>query len=78
LSELITRRKLITSGVVAAAGIGGIYAAARIADKYGFLAPDHQGILGKELPTRHGKRMPSRYCSRERTIGVGSPIPKFQ
>jgi hypothetical protein len=46
LSELITRRKLITSGVVAAAGIGGIYAAARIADKYGFLAPDHQGILG--------------------------------
>jgi len=45
LSELITRRKLI-SGVVAAAGVGGIYAAARIADKYGFLAPDHQGILG--------------------------------
>jgi hypothetical protein len=45
-SELITRRKLITSGVAAAAGIGGIYAAASIADKYGFLAPDHQGWHG--------------------------------
>jgi DMSO/TMAO reductase YedYZ molybdopterin-dependent catalytic subunit len=46
MSELITRRKLITSGLVTAAGIAGVAGAARIADKYGFLAPDHQGILG--------------------------------
>jgi DMSO/TMAO reductase YedYZ molybdopterin-dependent catalytic subunit len=46
MSELITRRKLITGGVVAVAGIAGLDAAARIADKYGFLAPDHSGILG--------------------------------
>ena len=24
------------------------------------------------------RRMPSRYCLRERAISVGSPIPKFQ
>ena len=46
MSELITRRKLITSGVAVAAGIAGLGTAARIADKYGFLAPDHNGILG--------------------------------
>lgn len=46
MSELITRRKLITSGLVTVAGIAGVAGAARIADKYGFLAPDHQGILG--------------------------------
>lgn len=46
MSELITRRKLITSGLVTVAGIAGVASAARIADKYGFLAPDHQGILG--------------------------------
>jgi len=46
MSEWITRRKLITSGLVTAAGVAGLGGAWRIADKYGFLAPDHQGILG--------------------------------
>jgi len=46
MKELITRRKLITSGLVTAAGIAGFASAAGMADKYGFLAPDHQGILG--------------------------------
>jgi DMSO/TMAO reductase YedYZ molybdopterin-dependent catalytic subunit len=46
MSESITRRKLITSGLVTAAGVAGVAGAARIADKYGFLAPDHQGVLG--------------------------------
>jgi len=46
MSDSITRRKLITSGLVTAAGIAGVAGAARIADKYGFLAPDHQGVLG--------------------------------
>lgn len=46
MSELVTRRKLITSSVAVVAGIAGLDAAARIADKYGFLAPDHNGILG--------------------------------
>jgi DMSO/TMAO reductase YedYZ molybdopterin-dependent catalytic subunit len=46
MSDFITRRKLVTSSLVAAAGIAGLDVAARIADKYGFLAPDHSGILG--------------------------------
>jgi DMSO/TMAO reductase YedYZ molybdopterin-dependent catalytic subunit len=46
MRDLMTRRKLVTSGLVAAAGIAGLDVAARIADKYGFLAPDHNGILG--------------------------------
>src|SRR5215472_4290500 len=46
MSESITRRKLITTGLAAAAGLAGLKAAADIADHYGFLAPDHNGLLG--------------------------------
>ena len=46
MSGSITRRKLITTGLAAAAGSVGLEAAARIADRYGFLAPDHNGLLG--------------------------------
>ena len=46
MSEFITRRKMITTGLATAAGIAGLDAAARIADHYGFLAPDHNGLLG--------------------------------
>jgi len=46
MSEFITRRKLITTGLTAAVGIAGLDAAARIADHYGFLAPDHNGLFG--------------------------------
>jgi len=67
MSRLITRRKLITSGLVAAAGAAGIYAAAGIAEKYGFLAPDHQGILGVgEALTYGAQRMFMALHSRAR------------
>jgi DMSO/TMAO reductase YedYZ molybdopterin-dependent catalytic subunit len=46
MSEFITRRKLITTGLAAAAGLAGLDGAARIADRYGFLAPDHSGLFG--------------------------------
>ena len=46
MSEFITRRKLITTGVAAAAGLAGLETAARIADHYGFLAPDHSVLFG--------------------------------
>jgi len=68
MSELITRRKLITSGLAAAAGVGGLYAAAAIADKYGFLAPDHQGILGAGEALTYGAQrilMASHSLARE-------------
>jgi DMSO/TMAO reductase YedYZ molybdopterin-dependent catalytic subunit len=42
----ISRRKLITSGLVVAAGAGGLGDAARLADRYGFVPPDYGGIYG--------------------------------
>jgi DMSO/TMAO reductase YedYZ molybdopterin-dependent catalytic subunit len=46
MSEFITRRKLITTGLAAAGGLAGLEAAARIADHYGLLAPDHSVLFG--------------------------------
>jgi DMSO/TMAO reductase YedYZ molybdopterin-dependent catalytic subunit len=42
MSELLTRRKLITTGLAAAAGASGLALAAR----YGLIPPDHAGIYG--------------------------------
>jgi len=42
----ISRRKLITTGVAAAAGVTGVGVAARLAQKYGLVPPDHGGIYG--------------------------------
>lgn len=41
-----TRRKLITTGIAATAGVAGLAAAARIADQYGLIPPDSGGIYG--------------------------------
>jgi DMSO/TMAO reductase YedYZ molybdopterin-dependent catalytic subunit len=42
----ISRRKLITGGVAATAGLAGLTAAARLAQRYGLIPPDHGGIYG--------------------------------
>jgi DMSO/TMAO reductase YedYZ molybdopterin-dependent catalytic subunit len=42
----ISRRKLITGGLAATAGIAGLAAADRIAKKFGLIPPDHGGIYG--------------------------------
>jgi DMSO/TMAO reductase YedYZ molybdopterin-dependent catalytic subunit len=42
----LSRRKLITGGLVAGAGVLGLGAAARIAQRYGLVPPDHGGIYG--------------------------------
>ncbi len=58
----LSRRKLITTGVAAAAGVTGLGVAARLAQKYGLIPPDHSGIFGlgetlnyasQRLLTRH-------------------------
>jgi DMSO/TMAO reductase YedYZ molybdopterin-dependent catalytic subunit len=41
-----SRRKLITTGIAATAGVSGLAAAARIAERYGLIPPDHGGIYG--------------------------------
>ena len=42
----ITRRTLITSGLVAAAGVSGLAAAARLAGRYGLIPPDSGTLYG--------------------------------
>jgi hypothetical protein len=42
----ISRRKLVYGGVAAAAGVGGLAVADRIAKRYGLIPPDGGGIYG--------------------------------
>jgi DMSO/TMAO reductase YedYZ molybdopterin-dependent catalytic subunit len=42
----ISRRKLITTGLAAAAGVAGLGVADRLARRYGLVPPDHRGIYG--------------------------------
>ncbi len=42
----LSRRKLFTAGLSTAAGLGGLAAAARIADRYGLVPPDSGGLYG--------------------------------
>ena len=42
----ISRRKLITGGIAATAGVAGVTAAARLTRKYGLIPPDHAGCYG--------------------------------
>src|SRR4029453_2960295 len=58
----ISRRRMISRGLAAAAGLSGLAVAGRIADRYGLVPPDHGGIYGagatgtyaaQGLPTRH-------------------------
>ena len=42
----LSRRKVITTGIAATAGISGLAVAGRIAQRYGLIPPDHGGIYG--------------------------------
>jgi DMSO/TMAO reductase YedYZ molybdopterin-dependent catalytic subunit len=46
MSRLITRRKVITTALTALGGASGLAAAARLADWYGLIPPDHGGLYG--------------------------------
>lgn len=71
----LSRRKLITTGVAAAAGVSGLTVAARLADRYGLIPPDSGGIYGvgttltyasQRLLTRHSlaREFPSSQISK--------------
>jgi DMSO/TMAO reductase YedYZ molybdopterin-dependent catalytic subunit len=58
----LSRRKWITTGIAAAAGASGLAVAAKLADRYGLIPPDHEGAYGlgetlnyasQRLLTRH-------------------------
>ena len=44
--SILSRRKLIATGITATAGAAGLTAAAQLADQYGLLPPDCRGIYG--------------------------------
>jgi DMSO/TMAO reductase YedYZ molybdopterin-dependent catalytic subunit len=58
MNRLFSRRKLITTGLATAAGASGLAVAARLADRYGLIPPDHGGIYGVgETLTYAGQRL---------------------
>jgi DMSO/TMAO reductase YedYZ molybdopterin-dependent catalytic subunit len=58
----LSRRKWITTGVAAAAGVSGLAVAARLAQKYGLVPPDHGGIYGLgETLTYASQRLLTRH-----------------
>jgi len=66
MSELssgkLSRRKLITAGLAAAAGVAGLDVAARLAEKYGLVPPDSGGIYGLgETLTYASQRLLTRH-----------------
>ncbi len=46
MSNMFSRRKLITTGLAAAAGASGLAVAARLGDRYRLIPPDYGGIFG--------------------------------
>jgi DMSO/TMAO reductase YedYZ molybdopterin-dependent catalytic subunit len=60
----LSRRKLITTGIAAAAGVAGLAVAARLAQRYGLVPPDHSGIYGLgETLTYASQRLLTRHSS---------------
>jgi DMSO/TMAO reductase YedYZ molybdopterin-dependent catalytic subunit len=58
----ISRRKLITTGLATAAGALGLGVAARLAERYGLVPPDHGGIYGLgETLTYASQRLLTRH-----------------
>jgi DMSO/TMAO reductase YedYZ molybdopterin-dependent catalytic subunit len=58
----LSRRRLITTGLAATAGAAGLGVAARIARKYGLIAPDHSGFYGLgETLTYASQRLLTRH-----------------
>lgn len=58
MSNLLTRRKLLTTAIAGAAGLGGLAVAERIASRYGLIPPDCDGVWGAgETLTYAAQRM---------------------
>ncbi len=81
----ISRRKLITSGLAATAGVAGLSVAARMAKSYGLVPPDSGGIYGpgetltyaaQRLLTRHSlaREFPRSMISSAPFANVVSPM----
>src|SRR3981081_3058830 len=63
----LARRKLIVSGLAATASASGLVVAARLAQRYGLIPPDHGGIygLGETLTYATQRLLTRRSLARE-------------
>jgi DMSO/TMAO reductase YedYZ molybdopterin-dependent catalytic subunit len=78
MTTRITRRKLITTAVTAAAGVSGVGIAASIAGRYGLIPPDHYGPygVGETLTYAAQRVLTSGYSlAREFDRSQISPVP---
>jgi len=58
----ISRRKLITTGIAAAAGVSGLAVAAKLAERHGLIPPDSSGFYGPgETLTYAAQRLLTRH-----------------
>jgi len=73
----MTRRKLITGGIAAAAGVSGLAVAARMARRYGLVPPDCGGVYGPgETLTYAAQRLLTRHSmAREFSRSMISKTP---
>jgi DMSO/TMAO reductase YedYZ molybdopterin-dependent catalytic subunit len=67
MSDTLSRRKLMRTGLAAAAGVSGLGVAAALAERYGLVPPDHGGIYGVgETLTYAAQRLLMSHHSRAR------------
>ena len=73
----LSRRKLIVSGLAATASASGLAVAARLAQKYGLIPPDHGGIygLGETLTYASQRLLTAHSMAREFSRSQISPRP---
>jgi len=73
----LSRRRLLTGGIVATAGLAGLAAADSVAKRYGLIPPDHGGIYGcGETLTYGAQRILARNSlAREFSRGMISKTP---
>ena len=75
--EKLSRRKLITTGLAATAGVSGIAAAATLARRYGLIPPDGGGLYGpgETLTYAAHRLLTRRSMAREFPRSEISPFP---
>jgi DMSO/TMAO reductase YedYZ molybdopterin-dependent catalytic subunit len=88
MSDRVSRRKLITGGLAAAAGVSGVAYAAHLASRYGLIPPDSGGIWGagetltyatqRVLMSRHSLAREFNRSQISKVIPVSGDPPKTE
>jgi DMSO/TMAO reductase YedYZ molybdopterin-dependent catalytic subunit len=86
MTNSLSRRKLLTGGIAAAAGVSGLTVAARIASRYGLVPPDSGGIWGlgetlnyatqRLLMSHHSRAREFNRSEISKVVPVSGPPPE--